>query len=234
MGAQWKVKHREVAANLKGRVFGKMTKEIMVAARNGADPDTNSRLRLAIDQAKKASMPKDTLERAIKKGAGLLDGAVHYEKLTYEGFTPHNVGLIVECLTDNVNRTVSEIRVLFRSGQLGAEGSVAWDFDHVGLIEAQSKNAEADIDEAAIEAGAQDVEPAGDDGLTLFITDTTDLDSVCRALPDYGFAVETAKIGYRPKNPQILSGTELEEVEAFLAAIHEHDDVQEVYVALEG
>ncbi len=234
MGAQWKVKHKEVAANLKGRVFGKMTKEIMVAARNGADPDTNSRLRLAVEQAKKASMPKDTLERAIKKGAGLLDGAIHYEKLTYEGFAPHNVALIVECLTDNVNRTVSEIRVLFRGGQLGGEGSVAWDFDHVGLIEAQAEDSEADEDEAAIEAGAQDVEPAGDDGLTQFITDTADLDTVCRALPTFGFTVESAKIGYRPKNPQSLSGEQRQEVETFLSAIHEHDDVQEVYVALEG
>lgn len=234
MGAQWKVKHKEVAANLKGRVFGKMTKEIMVAARNGADPDTNSRLRLAVEQAKKASMPKDTLERAIKKGAGLLDGAIDYEKLTYEGFAPHNVALIVECLTDNVNRTVSEIRVLFRGGQLGGEGSVAWDFDHVGLIEARAEDSEADEDEAAIEAGAQDVEPAGDDGLTLFITDTTDLDTVCRSLPTCGFAVESAKIGYRPKNPQSLSGEQRQEVETFLASIHEHDDVQEVYVALEG
>lgn len=234
MGAQWKAKHKEVAANLKGRVFGKMTKEIMVAARNGADPDTNSRLRLAVEQAKKASMPKDTLERAIKKGAGLLDGAVHYEKLTYEGFTPHNIPLIVECLTDNVNRTVSEIRVLFRAGQLGGEGSVTWDFDHVGLIEARAENSEADSDEAAIEAGAQDVEPADEDGLTLFITDTTDLDAVCRALPNYGFAVETVKIGYRAKNPQSLDTEQLQEVEAFLATIHEHDDVQEVYVALEG
>ena len=234
MGAQWKVKHKEVAANLKGRVFGKMTKEIMVAARNGADPDTNSRLRLAVEQAKKASMPKDTLERAIKKGAGLLDGVIHYEKLTYEGFAPHNVALIVECLTDNVNRTVSEIRVLFRGGQLGGEGSVAWDFDHVGLIEARAEDSEADEDEAAIEAGAQDVEPAGDDGLTQFITDTADLDTVCRALPTFGFTVESAKIGYRPKNPQSLSGEQRQEVETFLSAIHEHDDVQEVYVALEG
>jgi YebC/PmpR family DNA-binding regulatory protein len=234
MGAQWKVKHKEVAANLKGRVFGKMTKEIMVAARNGADPDTNSRLRLAVEQAKKASMPKDTLERAIKKGAGLLDGAIHYEKLTYEGFAPHNVALIVECLTDNVNRTVSDIRVLFRGGQLGGEGSVAWDFDHVGLIEARAEDSEADEDEAAIEAGAQDVEPAGDDGLTQFITDTADLDTVCRALPTFGFTVESAKIGYRPKNPQSLSGEQRQEVETFLSAIHEHDDVQEVYVALEG
>jgi YebC/PmpR family DNA-binding regulatory protein len=234
MGAQWKVKHKEVAANLKGRVFGKLTKEIMVAARNGADPESNSRLRLAVEQAKKASMPKDTLERAIKKGAGLLDGAVQYEKLTYEGFAPHNVALIVECLTDNVNRTVSEIRVLFRAGQLGGEGSVAWDFDHVGLIEARADSDDADVDEAAIEAGAQDCEPADEEGLALFITDNSDLDSVCRALPEYGYSVETAKIGYRAKNPQTIGDAEMEEVEAFLAAIHEHDDVQEVYVALEA
>ena len=179
-------------------------------------------------------MPKDTLERAIKKGAGLLDGAVHYEKLTYEGFAPHNVALIVECLTDNVNRTVSEIRVLFRAGQLGGEGSVAWDFDHVGLIEARADRGDADVDEAAIEAGAQDCEPADEEGLALFITDSSDLDSVCRALPEYGYSVETAKIGYRAKNPQTVGDAEMEEVEAFLAAIHEHDDVQEVYVALEA
>jgi YebC/PmpR family DNA-binding regulatory protein len=235
MGAQWKAKHKEIAANVKGRVFGKLTKEIMVAARNGADPDMNPRLRLAVEQAKKASMPKDTLERAIKKGAGLLDEVVNFEKLTYEGFAPHNVAIIVECLTDNVNRTVSEIRVLFRKGQLGASGSVAWDFDHVGLIEASPVSDESDIELAAIEAGAQDFEPA-DEGETaaLFITEPTDLDAVCKALPSFGFTVESAKIGYRPKNPVSLSGEEMEEVEAFLSAIDEHDDVQNVYVALEG
>ena len=241
MGAQWKVKHKEVAANLKGRVFGKFTKEIMVAARNGADPDTNSRLRLAVEQAKKASMPRETLERAIKKGAGLLDGAVHYEKLVYEGFAPHNVAIIVECLTDNINRTVSEIRVLFRAGQLGSAGSVTWDFDHVGLIEARATEADADAELAAIEAGAQDVEVSesqdenGDSEITtLFITETTDLDLVCRALPEFVYQVESAKIGYRPKNLVKLECEALEDVEAFLAAIDAHDDVQDVYVALEG
>jgi YebC/PmpR family DNA-binding regulatory protein len=234
MGAQWKAKHKEIAANVKGRVFGKLTKEIMVAARNGADPDMNPRLRLAVEQAKKASMPRETLERAIKKGAGLLEGAVHYEKLTYEGFAPHNVPIIVECLTDNVNRTVSEIRVLFRKGQLGSSGSVTWDFDHVGLIEARAKAKDADAEMAAIEAGAQDFEPADEDGVCLFITEPTDLDTVCKALPEFGFTVESAKIGYRPKNPVALSGESLEEVEAFLLAIDEHDDVQNVYVGLAG
>ena len=234
MGAQWKAKHKEIAANQKGKLFGKLTKEIMVAARNGADPDMNPRLRLAVEQARKNSMPRDTLERAIKKGAGLLDGEVNFEKLTYEGFAPHNVPLIVECLTDNVNRTVSEIRVLFRKGQLGSAGSVSWDFDHVGLIEASASAKDADVEVAAIEAGAQDFEPADESGVALFITEPTDLDAVCRALPNFGFTVETARIGYRPKNPVKLAGAELEEVEAFLAAIDAHDDVQEVYVGLEG
>lgn len=233
MGAQWKAKHKEEAANAKGRVFGKLAKEIAIAARAGADPDMNPRLRLVVEQAKKASMPRETLERAIKKGAGLLGDAVHYERLTYEGFAPHQVPLIVECLTDNINRTVAEIRVLFRKGQLGASGSVAWDFDYLGLIEASPVRTDADPELAAIEAGAQDFE-AAEDGATLFLTDPTDLDAVCRALPDFGFTVNSAQLGYRPKNPVSLGGAELEEVEAFLAAIDAHDDVQNMYVGLAG
>ncbi|MGH8355424.1 MAG: YebC/PmpR family DNA-binding transcriptional regulator [Pseudomonas sp.] len=231
MGAQWKARHKEAAANAKGRIFGKLSKEIMIAARAGADPDMNPRLRLVVEQAKKASMPRETLERAIKKGAGLLGEAVHFERLTYEGFTPHRVPVIVECLTDNINRTVAEIRVLFRKGQLGASGSVAWDFDYLGMIEASPTAADADAELAAIEAGAQDFEPA-DNGATLFLSDATDMDAVCRALPAHGFAVESAQLGYRPKNPVTLTAAELEEVEAFLEAIDAHDDVQNVYVGL--
>lgn len=233
MGAQWKAKHKEIAANAKGKIFGKLSKEIMVAAKGGADPDLNSRLRLVVEQAKKASMPKETLERAIKKGAGLLDGGATLERLIYEGFAPHKVPVIVECLTDNVNRTYPNIRVLFRKGQLGAAGSVSWDFDHVGMIEATPNSKDADAEVAAIEAGAQDFEPA-DDGATLFITDTTDLDAVCRALPAQGYTVISAQLGYRPKNPVTLSDAEREEVEAFLEAIDADDDVQNVYVGLAG
>ena len=233
MGAQWKVKHKEAAANAKGRIFTKLTKEIMVAARNGADPDMNPRLRLAIEQAKKASMTRETLERAIKKGAGLLAEGVSFERLTYEGFAPHRVPVIVECLTDNINRTISSIRVLFRKGQLGATGSVAWDFDYLGIIEASPACADADAELAAIEAGAQDLEP-GDEGATVFYTEPADLDAVSRALPAWGFTVESAVLGYRPKNAVSLNDAEREEVEAFLAAIDEDDDVQRVYVGLAG
>lgn len=233
MGAQWKARHKEVAANAKGRIFGKLSKEIMVAARAGADPDMNPRLRLVVEQAKKASMPKETLERAIKKGAGLLDEGMSLERLTYEGFAPHRVPVIVECLTDNTNRTYPNIRVLFRKGQLGASGSVSWDFDYLGMIEAAPAGKDTDAELAAIEAGAQDFE-AGDEGATLFLTDPADLDAVCRALPAFGFTVQSAQLGYRAKNPVTLNATEREEVEAFLEAIDADDDVQNVYVGLAG
>ena len=233
MGAQWKARHKEIASNEKGRIFGKLSKEIMIAARAGADPGMNPRLRLVVEQAKKASMPRETLERAIKKGAGLLDEGVSLERLTYEGFAPHRVPVIVECLTDNINRTLSSIRVLFRKGQLGASGSVAWDFDYQGMIEATPNSKTADAELAAIEAGAQDFE-AAENGATLFLSDATDLDAVCRALPTYGFTVQTAQLGYRPKNPVALNDAEREEVEAFLEEIDADDDVQNVYAGLAG
>jgi YebC/PmpR family DNA-binding regulatory protein len=237
MGAQWKAKGKDLAANARGRIFGKLSKDIMIAARNGADPASNSRLRLVVEQARKLSMPKETLDRAIKKGAGLTGESVHFEHVIYEGFAPHQVPLMVECLTDNVNRTASEMRVLFRKGQLGSSGSVAWDFDHVGMIEAEPLAAGADPELAAIEAGAQDFEPGHEDGTTLFLTDHADLDLVSRALPAQGFTVLTAKLGYKPKNPvnpASLSAGDLHEVEAFLAAIDANDDVQNVYVGLAG
>lgn len=233
MGAQWKNKHKQDAAASKGRIFTKLAKEIMVAARNGADPDMNSKLRSAIDAAKKASMPKDTLERAIKKGAGLLDGPVNYESVTYEGFAPHQVPVIVECLTDNKNRSAQSIRMLFRKGQLATSGAVSWDFKHLGQIEATPTSSDADAELAAIEAGAQDFE-AGDDNDMVFLTDATDLDMVSKALPEFGFEVHSAKLVYRANNPVSLSGDELAEVEAFLDAIDADDDVQNVYVGLAG
>lgn len=237
MGAQWKAKGKAQAADAKGKLFGKLAKEIMVAARGGADPAANSRLRLVVEQARKVSMPKDTLERAIKKGAGLSGESVNFERVIYEGFAPHRVPVMVECLTDNVNRTAPEMRVLFRKGQLGTSGSVSWDFDHVGMIEAEATTPGADPELAAIEAGAQDFEPGDDEGVTLFLTDPTDVDLVSRALPAQGFTVLSAKLGYKaknPVNPADLSPEQQEEVEAFLAAIDANDDVQDMFVGLAG
>jgi len=236
MGAQWKAKHKDLASNARGRLFGKLSKDIMIAARHGADPAANSRLRLVVEQARKVSMPKETLERAIKKGAGLTGEAVHFEHAVYEGFAPHRVPVMVECLTDNVNRAASEMRVLFRKGQLGTSGSVAWDFDHVGMIEAEPTAAGADPELAAIESGAQDFEP-GEEGVTVFLTNPTDLDLVSRALHTNGFTVLSAKLGYKPKNPvdpASLTAEQLEEVESFLAALDANEDVQNVFAGLHG
>ncbi|MBP6718820.1 MAG: YebC/PmpR family DNA-binding transcriptional regulator [Rhodoferax sp.] len=235
MGAQWKAKGKELAANAKGKLFGRLAKDIMIAARSGADPSLNSRLRLVVEQARKVSMPKETLERAIKKGAGLTGESVSFEHVIYEGFAPHQVAVMVECLTDNVNRTAPEMRVLFRKGQLGTSGSVSWDFNHVGMIEAEPAVAGADAESAAIESGAQDLEAGEEEGNTLFLTDAADLDLVSRALPAQGFTVLSAKLGYKsknPVNPANLTPEQLEEVEAFLAAIDGNDDVQNVFVGL--
>lgn len=231
MGAQWKQKHREASANARGRIFTKLTKEIMVAARNGADPAMNPRLRMAVDAAKKASMTKDTLDRAIKKGAGLLDEAVQYEVVTYEGFAPNQVPVVVECLTDNRNRTSSNVRALFRKGQLGASGSVTWDFERLGQVEATPPTPATDADEAAIECGAQDLE-AGDEGATRFFTEPTDVDVVSKALADRKWTVTSAQLIWKAKNPVTLDDEKRTEVEAFLEALDEDDDVQNLYVGL--
>src|SRR6478609_4119821 len=232
MGAQWKQKGREQSAAAKGRVFTKLAKEIMVAAKaGGPDIATNSRLRLAVEQAKRASMTKDTLERAIKKGAGLLDDQAAFETVVYEGFAPHQVPVIVECLTDNKNRTAPNMRQLFKKGQLGASGSVSWDFNRRGAVEASAPAAGEDPEEAAIEAGAQEVE-AADEGQHRFITEPTDLDAVSKALAARGWNVTAANLIWIPKNPVSLEGEARTEVEAFLAAIDEDDDVQNLYVGL--
>jgi YebC/PmpR family DNA-binding regulatory protein len=229
MGAQWKHRIRQASATARGRAFTKLTKEIIMAAKAGADPALNARLRAAVEQAKKASMPRDTLERAIKKGAGLLDDAVTYELVTYEGFAPHQVPVIVECLTDNKNRTRETIRTLFRKGQLAASGAVAWDFDHVGIIEATGQD---DAETAAIEAGAQDVESDTEGGF-VFYTKPADLDAVAKALSGVGWTVATMRLGWRAKNPHALEDPAARaEVEQFLGDIDDDDDVQHIYVGL--
>ena len=180
MGAQWKAKGKALVADAKGKLFGKLVKEITVAARlGGGDPSSNARLRMAIEAARKASMSKETLDRAVKKGSGAGADAVNYSSVIFEGYAPHRVPVMVECLTDNPNRTAPNMRVCFRKGQMTA---VAWDFDHVGMIEGEAENG-ADPELAAIEAGAQDFEAGDDEGVTLFITEPTDLDAVSKALP---------------------------------------------------
>ncbi|HET9991426.1 MAG TPA: YebC/PmpR family DNA-binding transcriptional regulator [Kofleriaceae bacterium] len=228
MGAQWKQKGREASANAKGKIFNKLVRELIIAAKAGPDPSLNARLRVAVEAAKKASMPRDTLERSIKRGAGLLDEGVTLETVTYEGFAPHQVPVVVECLTDNKNRTATNIRHHFRKGQMTP---VLWDFIHVGLLDAAAADAGVDPEESAIEAGAQDFEPDGEGGFH-FYTEPADLDSVAKALTGRGWTVASMRIGWRPKNPVKLDEAARAEVDAFLSTIDEDDDVQHIYVGL--
>lgn len=232
MGAQWKQKGREAAANAKGRVFSRLTREIIIAARDGADPNMNPRLRMAVEAARKASMTRETMERAIKKGAGLLNESVVFETVTYEGFAPHQVPVVVECLTDNRNRTAANIKVAFRKGQIANSGAITWDFARLGAIEATAPAKGDDPDEAAIECGAQDLEP-GDDGGTVFYTEPSDLDLVSKALAERGWVLSGAKMIWKAKNPvSVDDEAKRAEVEAFLEALDGDDDVQQLFVGL--
>jgi YebC/PmpR family DNA-binding regulatory protein len=239
MGAQWKHAGRVENSSKRGALISKLVKEIMVAAKGGdPNPDNNARLRAAVEAAKKASVPRDNIERAIKKGAGLLEGQIQYELITYEGFTPHQIPVIVECLTDNKNRTAADIRVFFRKGMLGSIGSVAWMFDRLGVVEATSPQSGLDIEGVAIEAGAQNVEPleafevaTGQTGARFFC-ETTDLDMVSKFLSNAGWSVTLSEMSYKAKNLLELSDEQRKEVSDFLNAIDEHDDVHRVYAAL--
>ncbi|MDX1953029.1 MAG: YebC/PmpR family DNA-binding transcriptional regulator [Verrucomicrobiota bacterium] len=241
MGAQWKQAGRVENALKRGQLIGKIVKEILVAAKMGdPDPDLNARLRAAVEAARKASVPRDTIERAIKKGSGQTDDQIHYETITYEGFAPAKVPVIVECLTDNKNRTASDIRVLFKKGHLGAIGSVTWMFDRLGVVEAHHPDKKLDIEAAAIEAGADNVEPvtSGDvpEGhvAARFICAPTNLDSVAKYLADQKWIITTSELSYLAKNFVELGETEKKEVTDFLNAIDEHDDVHRIYTALKS
>src|SRR6058998_892222 len=189
MGAQWKQAGREANAQKKGQMTAKLVRELMVAAKlGGPDPDSNARLAAAVEKARKASVYRDTIERAIKKGSGQTDEKVNFELVTYEGFAHHKVPVVVECLTDSRNRTAPEIRNIFKAGALGQPGSVAFFFNHLGVVEATHPDPARDAEGDAIEAGAQEIEPLEPDEVTAgqkgarFLTDMKDLDAVARAL----------------------------------------------------
>lgn len=242
MGRQWLQAHREVASLKKSQAVVKFVREIMVAARSGGtDPDLNARLAHAIEKARRESVSRDVIERAIQKGAGLGGEKMNYEQITFEGYAPHKVPVIVEVMTDNNNRTAPEIRVLFRKGQLGTSGSNKFLFEHVGLVEAHCADTAADIEEAAIEAGADEVEPLDasqnddiPDGArgARFITDRTAVAQVAQWLATHGWTVVTSEIGYLPKQFPDLSDEQRREVGEFLQALDDHDDVHRVWAAV--
>ena len=244
MGRQWLHAKRMVAGLKKGRATTKLVKEISVAAKmGGPHPDMNPRLLAAIEKARKESVPKDTIERAIKKGAGLGDEKLSVDHVVYEGYAPHKVAVIVECYTDNLNRTGTEIRVLFKKGILGSSGSNKFLFDHVGLVEAYHSDPAVDREAAAIEAEAQEVESLSSDenddipvdsAGARFICDRTDVHKVSQFLSKNGWTVITAEIGYRPKQLTQLNDQQLAEVGEFLQSLEDNDEVHRVWAAFKN
>jgi len=239
MGAQWKHAGRTANSLKRGALISKLIKEIMVAAKSGGPSmDGNARLRVAVEAARKQSVPRDNIERALKRASGVGEDAVQFELVTYEGFAPNQVPVIVECLTDNKNRSAADVRVIFRKGQLGNVGTVGWMFDRLGVIEATHEGVGLDIEGVAIEAGAQNVEPlaaeevpAGQTGATFF-SDTADLDSVHKALTAQGWIVTKSEMNYIAKNFVELGDEQKKQVVEFLNELDDHDDVHRVYAAL--
>lgn len=233
---------RAVASLKKSQATGKVVKELTIAARQGgADPKLNARLAAAIEKARKESVSRDVIERAVQKGAGAGGERDAMEHVIFEGYAPHKVPLIVEVVTDNNNRTAPEIRVLFRKGQLGSAGSNRFLFDHVGLVEAHCADAGADIEAAAIEAGANEVEPLGheqNDDIPAgacgarFITGRTEVKAASDWLRANGWTVVTSEMGYLPKQYPELSEAQRAEVGEFLQALEDHDDVHRIWAAV--
>ena len=224
------IKHRKGAQDAKrGKIFTKIIKELTVAARiGGGDPDINPRLRTAVDKAKQANMPKDNVDRAIKKGTGDLDG-VSYDEGLFEGYGPGGVALIVEFLTDNRTRTVADVRHCFTKygGNLGVSGSVAFLFDRKGLISFSADNDFDQIFEIALEAGAEDVKDEGD--VYEVITDPGDFIPVREAMAAAELQWETAEMTMLPQNQVMLEGKSAETMLKLMDALEDNDDVQNVY-----
>jgi YebC/PmpR family DNA-binding regulatory protein len=229
------IKRKKGAADIRrGQMFTKLARELEFAAREGGDPNFNFRLRLAIDKAKAENMPKDNIERAIKRGAGTGEGATQLEEITYEGYGPHGVGIVIQVVTDNRNRTVSDVRrALTRAGgSLGESGSVGWLFDSKGYIAVPMQGlSEDEVFEAAIEAGAEDVQFA-DESAEVY-TLPAELQAVRQAFQEAGLPLESAELSLIPKTYVALSPSDTLQVMNLVETLEELDDVAKVYSNLE-
>jgi len=225
------IKRKKAAVDAKrGKIFTKLIKEITIAAREGGgDPNGNPRLRLAVDNAKAANMPTDNIERAIKKATGELEGA-HYVELTYEGYGPGGVALFIECVTDNKNRTVAEVRHLLSKygGSLGESGSVAWMFNRKGVITlAKQEKSEDDIFELIIDAGAEDL--ISEEDFFEITSEVANFENVRKALAGANLEIENASLQWIAKNSTEVSGETAEKLEKLIDALEDVDDVQNVF-----
>ncbi|MBN2333590.1 MAG: YebC/PmpR family DNA-binding transcriptional regulator [Deltaproteobacteria bacterium] len=227
------IKHRKGAVDAKrGKIFTKLIKEITVAARQGGgDIDANPRLRSAVAAAKAVNMPKENIDRSIKRGTGEMEG-VNYEELTYEGYGPGGVAVMVEILTDNRNRTAAEIRHIFNksNGNLGENGCVSWIFDKKGLIVFEKKDVEEEaLFDLALETGADDVDEIEEDGTFEVLTDPENYEPVKQAFDDRGWSYVSAEVTRIPQNTVKLEGKEAEQMLRLMEKLEDSDDVQNVY-----
>jgi YebC/PmpR family DNA-binding regulatory protein len=224
------IKHRKAAVDAKrGKIFTKIIRELTVAARHGGDPNTNSRLRIAIASAKSQNMPKDTIDRAIKRGTGELGGEELHE-IIYEGYGPGGSAVLVEVLTDNKNRTVSEIRRIFTKygGNLGESGCVAWTFEKRGRIAFEKGTVDEDkLFEIALEAGADDVKTEENEVVVIASTDA--FESVKSVIEESGLKYSSAEVTMIPQNSVKIDGKEAEHMLRLMEALEDSDDVQNVY-----
>ncbi len=233
MGRGWVNAVREAAGAKKGKLFTKLAKEIAVAVRiGGVNPDSNARLRTALKEAQKNSVPRDTVERAIKRGSGGGDEA-NLEEVTYEGYGPHGVAVLIDALTDNRNRTVQDLRAQFArgGGNFGEAGSVMWMFDRVGTVIAKPPKPDVDAEEAAINAGANEVEDFGE-GEWCFYTGTSEVESVATELGKLGWHVDKHELSFKPKTPATLSPDQEEDLKKFLELVNDNDDVKKVHLSV--
>jgi len=225
------IKHKKAATDAKrGKIFTKLIKEITVAARmGGGDIEANPRLRAAVQAGKAENMPKDNIERAIKKGTGELEG-VSYEEIIYEGYGPGGAAVLVESLTDNKNRTVADIRSIFgkNGGNLGENGCVAWMFDKKGYIAVERSAVDEDtLMETALEAGAEDIRE--DNGNYEVITEPGDFEAIKEAINKASIPFNDAEVTMLPQNTTNLSGKEAEQMLRLMEMLEDYDDVQKVY-----
>lgn len=225
------IKHKKGAADkARGKLFAKLIRQVEVAAREGGgDPDSNPTLRTMFQKARAAAVPMDTIERAIKRGTGELEG-VHYEQISYEGYAPSGVALIVECLTDNRNRTGSDIRAIFskNGGSMAEPGAVSWQFDRKGVILVPKSVPEDDLMLVALEAGAEDISDAGDQWQVT--TPPSDLPAVKASLDDAGIESESAEVTMLSSNTVNLETEgDAKKVLHLIDVLEDHDDVQNVY-----
>ena len=234
--SHWATIRRKKGANdaKRGQLFSKLIREMAIAAHGGADPESNVRLRLVVNKAKAAGMPKDMIERTIRRGAGLDKDAAAFEELTYEGYGPHGVAMIVKVTTDNRNRTVADLRRHFTrsGGSLAESGAVAWNFEQKGYISAPTNNIDPDkLFEIAVEAGAEDMEMSGD-AVDIY-TAPAELHAVSIALEKAGLKPETVELTMKPKQYTPLDPKDAVSVMQLVDQLEEIDDVQQVFASID-